>query len=122
MIGAFLQTVAAFNLVCSGTTGTIDMERPFAPMADPNPVSITYRIDLQEGRWCSNDCTSTKPIYQVTSTQIVLEYSEDAPDHFHWLERETGRFVNRLTLFPRMLMTRGECTRSDFTGFPPLRF
>jgi hypothetical protein len=71
MIAAILPVIAAFNLICSGAmrTGPVGLA---LPEQSGEPFTITYRIDLDAGRWCSDTCRETEPLASVFEGRILL--------------------------------------------------
>lgn len=125
MIALALQGAAAFNLVCTGTHTWGEMFKK--PLVE-NRVQVTYRVDLDRGRWCSGKCETTAPLYGVTDTQIIFRLSEDkdaGADSITRVSRESGEYFNRdrwLLGDGLVSMTIGACERAPFTGFPAKRF
>ena len=118
MISAALQIGLAFNLICSGTmrTGPVGLA---LPEADGEPFSITYRIDVDGRRWCSDECDDVEQLALIFEGQIVLRDQHD-PD---------GSDV--VTIFPAQrrftdteiegnvaTLRSGTCDPGPFTGFP----
>ena len=110
-----LQTIAAFNLVCSVTVG-----------AEPARSTLILRIDLESRRYCMDQCFQTQPLTSVTESEIVLHdgpagrsnvvvrsrvdlvsgsYSLQASGSFGGVNLEA-------------INTSGTCQRAPFTGFP----
>ena len=124
-MSTIVATVAAFNLICTGTTflgsGTdaLKKENQFA-------YSETFRVDLHSGRWCSGNCATTSPIYSVDPTKIMLKLEEDKTmgwESFILLNREDGSILDRTKMGGELMaMSTGNCERAPFTGFPARRF
>jgi hypothetical protein len=118
MIATALQIGLAFNLICSGTTrsGPVGLA---LPEQNGEPFTITYRIDVDGRRWCSDDCGEVEPLASIVEGQIVLRDQHD-PDG-----------SNVVTIFPAMrrftdtsiegdvaTLRSGSCDAEPFTGFP----
>ena len=59
MISAAVPIALAFDLVCSGMlrSGPVGLA---LPEQVGQPFEITYRIDLDSGRWCSDGCETVE--------------------------------------------------------------
>lgn len=119
--------VAAFNLVCSGTNYNFNPSIPLSPHVDERAFMRTYRIDLDSGRWCLEECRETKPLYGVSETQILLAVDDfgdenDLHDVLIRINRETGELVDRLRVHTFGIMYLGKCAPAPFSGFPARKF
>lgn len=91
------------------------------------PIYQSFRIDLAADRYCSEDCTETRPIYRVAQTGIVLDYLE-TPDHkgterIEVVNRESGAYHFQLWFDGETTLTKdGSCSPSQFSGFPKRKF
>jgi hypothetical protein len=118
VISAALQLGLAFNLICSGTlrTGPVGLA---LPEQDGEPFTITYRIDVDGRRWCSDECDDVEPLDSIFEGRIILRDQHD-PDG-----------SNVITIFPAMrrftdttiqdnvaTLRSGTCDPEPFTGFP----
>ena len=118
MIAAAVQVVAAFNLVCSGTmrSGPVGLA---LPEQGGEPFSITYRIDLDARRWCSETCDTVEPLAGIVEGQIVLR------------DQHGPNGSNVITIFPasrpvhrhvidgdHATLRSGTLRRRALTGFP----
>jgi len=119
-----LAAAATFNLVCSGTaTTTGSLSSPSS-----KPWSQTFRIDLDQKRWCDGDCRDTGPIADVSATKLILENKDtNSPGgritSFTAIDRETGAYQSSLIIKlihsrPSVDEWKGACTLAPFTGFP----
>jgi len=120
LLAAALQATLAFNLACTGTerSGPLGLSMPDrAPIA----FSITYRIDMDLGRWCSGDCETTEAIGSVVFGHILLR-DQRAPSGRHVIDFDptTGRLTDTLTDGDRQVLRNGTCTREAFTGLSGL--
>lgn len=121
-MAAFTTAVAAFNLICTGTftSGKIlEIGQP------ESAVKLVLRIDLDSNRWCFGDCRSTAVIKQVADTSIIFRMAKDDDgDDLFSVNRETGDFIDRTRNFAInwITMTRGNCEKAPFTGFPVRKF
>lgn len=119
MIAAtFLQAALAFNLVCTGTerAGPLGMT---LPESQATSFEISYRIDLDLRRWCSDACAETEAVGEVVLAQILLRDRHD-PEGSHVIifNPATGRLTDTLNHGNRMVLRHATCRREDFTGFP----
>jgi hypothetical protein len=118
MIGTTLQVIAAFNLVCSGSlrSGPVGLA---LPEQDGEPFTITYRIDLDGRRWCSDDCGDVEQLASIVEGQIVLRDQHD-PDGSDVITvfPARGRFTDTLIEGDRTTLRSGTCVPETFTGFP----
>jgi hypothetical protein len=114
--------VAAFNLICTGTTTSgelLDLGKP------KTPVTVILRVDLGANRWCSGDCKSTAEIKEVRENSIIFRMGEDDNgDDFFYVNRETGELFDRTRSFTLkwITLTQGNCEKAPFTGFPVRKF
>ena len=118
MIAALLPVIAAFNLVCSGTlrSGPVGLA---LPEEDGEAFTITYRIDLDSRRWCSDDCGDTETLDSVVGGQILLRDRHDADgSHVVTIFPAEGRFTDTLIEGDRATLRSGTCVPESFTGFP----
>ena len=116
-----------FNLVCTGTLtsgklGQWGTERQ-------SPFTRVYRVDLGRNRWCTDDCTSTASLVEVTPDRIVFEREERAElsDKVTYVSRESSAYVSRdrsgfvgSEVF--VVSAAGTCKPARFTGFPVPKF
>jgi hypothetical protein len=118
MIAAALQIAAAFNLVCSGTmrSGPVGLA---LPEAGGEPFSITYRIDLDARRWCSDTCDTVETLAGVVEGQIVLR-DQHEPDGSNVITifPARGQFTDTLIEGEHATLRSGSCRPERFTGFP----
>jgi hypothetical protein len=118
MLAVPLQIVAAFNLACSGSmrSGPVGLA---LPEQDGEPFTITYRIDLDARRWCSDACTETEALNTVFEGQIVLRDQHD-PDGSSVVTiiPALGRFTDTLIEGNTATLRSGTCAPEPFTGFP----
>lgn len=123
MIALALQVAAAFNLVCAGHYKVELKALSSINMTEGTPFAITYRIDLERGRFCTNDCASTEALANVTETEIVFRgdpvRQDDATGNDTRVNRETGAYASTITLSDEIVLFDGTCRRAPFTGFPP---
>jgi hypothetical protein len=118
MIASALQMAAAFNLVCAGTlrTGPLGLA---LPERDGTPFSITYRIDLESNRWCSDACDAIEPVALVLDGEIVLrEQYNPIGSNVVTITPATRRFTDTLIAGNMAILRSGVCTAAPFTGFP----
>ena len=118
MLASALQMAAAFNLVCAGTprTGPIGLA---LPESGGEPFEITYRIDLDSNRWCSDACDTIEPVAQVLDGQIVLrELSTPAGSSVITIFPATRRFTDTRIEGDNATLRSGVCVAAAFTGFP----
>ena len=118
MIAAALQVIAAFNLVCSGTirSGPVGLA---LPEPDGEPFSITYRIDLDARRWCSDACDTVESLNAVAEGQIVLR-DLHVPEGSSVITvfPAQGRFTDTLIQGDHATLRSGACRPEPFAGFP----
>ena len=118
LLTAVLQAALAFNLACTGTelAGPLGLSRP---NQTPEPFVVTYRVDLDLRRWCSDACDRTEELGGVLFTHILLR-DRSGPEGRHVIDFDpvTGRLSDTLTEGDRQVLRQGTCTRAAFTGFP----
>ena len=116
-----LQTIAAFNLACAGTlrTGPIGLA---LPEQEGEPFTITYRINADDRRWCSDECETVEPIAAIVQGLILLRDRHEASgSHTITITPANARFVDTLIEGNRATLRSGQCEPRDFTGFPQPR-
>jgi hypothetical protein len=118
MLAVPLQIVAAFNLVCSGTmrSGPVGLA---LPEQNGEPFSVTYRIDLDARRWCSDACDAIEPVASIFEGQILLRDRHE-PDGSNVITiiPAMGRFTDTLIEDNTAALRSGTCQPQPFTGFP----
>jgi hypothetical protein len=118
MLAAALPIVAAFDLICSGMlrTGPIGLA---LPEQDGEPFTITYRIDLDARRWCSDACAETEPVGTIFEGQILLrdQHDEDG-SNVVTIFPAWGRFTDTVVQGNNATLRSGTCVPAPFTGFP----
>ena len=117
--------LGAFNLVCSGTMTT----NGTLPSPD-RAYSYTYRIDLDAGKWCEEDCKTIYKIAAIQPAQITLDDSETTDPVLgrskmqNFISRETGKqtITANSVYFGRASIVHwnGRCERTEFSGFPKI--
>ena len=118
MIATALQVIAAFNLICSGTlrSGPVGLA---LPEQDGEPFTITYRIDLDARRWCSDACAETEALDSVVEGQILLRDQHDADgSNVVTIFPAQRRFTETLIEGDRATLRSGTCDPVPFSGFP----
>lgn len=118
MIAPALHLAVVFDLVCSGTqrTGPIGLA---LPEADGEPVSVTYRIDLDSRSWCSDDCAARETVSSVFEGVIVLRDEHDTGgSNVVMVTPATGRFTDTRIEGDSATLTSGTCAPARFSGFP----
>src|SRR3954447_5804437 len=117
MIGAAVQGVMAFNLICTGTAYVGATRVDALKKENQLPYAETFRINLKEGRWCSGKCQTTSAIYSIGPTTIMLKLEQDkeaSTESFISINREDGKILDRTTADTMLLMNTGECERALF--------
>lgn len=112
--------LAAFNLVCTVTAVLFDHNR----QPGPNPT-IEYHVDLGAGRFCTGPCTESRPIAQITPTDLYLAASRDQKNQnaeFIKVSRESGGYVWILGYPPGEIRMVGRCDKHPFSGLPKPKF
>jgi len=118
MIAAALPVIAAFNLICSGTlrSGPVGLA---LPERDGEPFTITYRIDLDARRWCSDACDAVEPLASIIEGQILLRERHDpAGSNVVTIFPAQRRFTDTLIEGNTATLRSGTCAPEPFTGFP----
>ena len=118
LLAAALQAALAFNLACTGTerAGPLGLA---VPDSAASPFAITYRIDVDQRRWCSDACDETEALGDIVFARILLRDRHGAEgSHVIMFDPATGVLTDTLNHGDRMVLRRATCTRKDFTGFP----
>lgn len=117
-LGILFQAALAFNLICTGTerSGPLGLALPDEAATT---WEISYRIDLDLRRWCSDSCDETEAVGDVVMAQILLR-DRHGPEGSHVIifNPATGRLTDTLNHGSRMVLRHATCARADFTGFP----
>lgn len=115
---ALAQAVLAFNLACTGTerAGPLGLS---VPDNAATPFEISYRIDLDGRRWCSDACRQTEEVGGIVLARILLR-DDHSPEGSHVIifDPASGVLTDTLNQGDRMVLRRATCTREEFTGFP----
>jgi hypothetical protein len=118
LLAIALQAALAFNLVCTGTerAGPLGLA---IPESAATPFEISYRIDLDLRRWCSDACAETEAVGDVVLARILLR-DRHSPEGSHVItfDPATGRLTDTLNHNDRMVLRHATCSRADFSGFP----
>ena len=119
-VAAALQAALAFNLACTGTerAGPLGLALPDSAAV---PFEISYRVDLDLRRWCSDACTETEAVGGIVLARILLR-DRHFPEGSHVIifDPATGVLTDTLNQGDRMVLRRATCTREAFSGFPDL--
>ena len=120
LLAAALQAALAFNLACTGTekAGPLGLTLPDSAAT---PFEISYRIDLDLQRWCSDGCDATEALGGIVLARILLRDRHD-PEGSHVIifDPATGALTDTLNHGNWMVLRHATCRREDFTGFPGL--
>lgn len=112
-----LASAAAFNLVCLQTT--LDGK---AVKRDP----VVYRVDMDAGRYCSDECLESEEIDKVTDLELFLMLKTTGRIQFLLrVNRESGNYVFRVEVGPndpKPIVAEGHCEAAPFTGLPTRKF
>jgi len=117
--GAEADAGTQFDLVC---TETLAKGRPSTPQ-------YRFRIDLDQNRWCEDDCTTPREIAAVTADRYTLVDREFRGQR---LQTTSLNYVDRVTGEQSELMIargalvqvterRGLCEKAPFSGMPQPR-
>jgi hypothetical protein len=121
LVATALYAALAFDLACTGTeaAGPLGLS---VPDRAPTVFTITYRVDMDLRRWCSDACQGTEAIGDVLLGHILLR-DESGPRGRHVIDFDpaTGRLTDTLTDGDRQVLRHATCTRRAFSGFPSLQ-
>lgn len=91
-------------------------------------ANVRYRVDLNRGEWCSDECRSTYKIDAVTSADLTLE---NKPPKFRGdgvslvrINRSTAEWqeIRTFSFGTTTVNNKGTCKPSEFSGFPKAKF
>jgi hypothetical protein len=120
LLAAALQAALAFNLACTGTerAGPLGLS---LPESAATPFQISYRIDLDLRRWCSDACNETEELGGIVLARILLR-DRHSPEGSHVIifDPATGALTDTLNDGDRMVLRHAICSRQAFSGFPGL--
>lgn len=104
-----------FDLICNG-------EARFTPRHSPRPVQHRYRVNLDEMRWCWEECERTFPLASATVDRITFNQEPDG-GYSSYVSRIDGSY-SRYNDGRRGTWTsdRGTCQPGPFSGLPQPRF
>ena len=118
LAAAILQAALAFNLACTGTerAGPLGLSVPDRAEV---PFEISYRIDLDARRWCSDACAGTEELGGIVLARILLRDRHSADgSHVIIFDPASGVLTDTLNRGDRMVLRRATCRREAFSGFP----
>ncbi len=121
LLAAALQAALAFNLACTGTerAGPLGLALPDSAAT---PFEISYRIDLDLRRWCSDACGETEALGGIVLARILLRDRHSAEgSHVIIFDPASGILTDTLNQGDRMVLRHATCTRQAFSGFPGLQ-
>lgn len=111
--------VAAFDLVCAGTTSILSDTAAL----QKQQLNVHFRIDLDAGRWCEGECKETNLLVAVTDTKIVLENIRNSDVlEMRQISRESGKLSGYGFFGPTSFAEDANCERAEFSGFPAKKF
>ena len=107
----------SFDLICSGvqTIRAFDVDKV-------EQYEKTYRVDLENMKWCENECKVTHQISKVSEVQItfVKDEKQNGDILADFVNREDGSHHALSTSKSPIIIVKyeGVCRRSEFSGFP----
>lgn len=125
MLQAATAVVAAFNLVCTGTSTWRSLGSNSS-----DPYTHTYRIDLDKKQWCEEGCGIIRDIADVQP--VLIEFKprrnvDNAIEHefYEWsIDRTSGQehllWTKGRGADITIMKWEGTCIRQPFTGFPSI--
>lgn len=119
---ALMAMAATFNLICSGnsvTTSAVPNSK-----AEISKFRTIYRVDLDQRRYCQDECERTRSFSIVTNNELVFQYL-DGPEGFFLdvtVSREDGGYSVTIQSPSSSGFKVGTCTKAPFTGFPTRKF
>lgn len=117
-----LSAAYAFNLVCTYTQSSINSE---VLKDNVNPYPVVYRLDLNERKYCEENCEEIRSIKSIDRNFIYLEYAENtelSTIRVLKLNRVSGKIQNVIAIGSRIDQHFGVCERRAFSGFPRSKF
>lgn len=124
-MNAIALAAAAFNLVCAGTQTADSIAGQ-----DTKAYEATYRLNLDEKKWCEGECKARQDIASIQPAELRLQDEhKDTPSErsmlLNAINRETGAQAITATYANphdrRSTITmkwEGTCAKATFTGFP----
>ncbi len=109
-----------FDLVCEGTTETISLA---LISKTSEAFAMRLRIDLDDRKYCSDDCKIVSDIADVRPEYIAFEKSVTQPLPgqmmvVNQINRETGALVRYSKTNGLSVSTKATCEPQTFSGFP----
>lgn len=116
-----------FNLVCSGTQWTgVEADRVISSKEKGEAFTDIYRVDLERGRWCFGQCTTSQPITKITDNELTLAQEGSGPPvsgaTMISVNRETGYLVHLVFIGGYRFKRNAVCERAPLSGFPARKF
>lgn len=114
---AVVQPPRQFDLECTG-----------APPESGNETRRSFRLDLDAGQYCTNDCRSVEHLLEVTAGKIVLDDRDKsgfvlgAGGERKWLDRVGGVYHDTIMIRGQTFDHVMRCEIRPFTGFPGTKF
>lgn len=104
-----------FDLVCVGRwTVSGETEEPFQD---------TFRVDLERGAWCRENCSRIYQIASVEPGQIQLSAAnEQGQGNSLSIDRVSGKLYGRVRMEGLDSTTFATCKSAPFSGFPETQF
>ena len=117
MPAAALPIALAFDLICSGTirSGPVGLA---LPEQDGEPFTITYRIDLDARRWCSDSCAEIEPLAVVEGLILLRDRHDPDGSNVVTIFPAQRRFTDTSIEGQTATLRSGTCTPERFSGFP----
>ena len=124
-MGYLLVAAAAastFNLTCTGT-----MESLSSLGKEAEAWEQTFRVDLDQGKWCEGECKALHDFANVGPTQLTFQDKRETMLREEgvtsaFVSRETGAYhglASHKGSFGTIVLTwKGQCEAAPFAGFP----
>ena len=121
MTPLMLAAATAFNLTCTVTSGST-MGAP--PKKLEHPEAWSFRVNLEEGRYCDGDCRATERIAKITSKTLYLRMIEgESLKETLQIDRESGDLLHVSEFAGKVVSNwTGTCKVSAFTGLPRRKY
>lgn len=121
MTQLMLAAAMAFDLTCSVTSGSI-MGAP--PKKLEHPEKWSFRVNLEEGRYCDGDCRATQPIGKITPTTLYLRMIEgESLKETLQIDRASGALLHVSEFAGKVVSNQtGTCKVTPFTGLPRRKY
>ena len=125
LAGALLAVPSAaaeqerFDLICTG-------QSKLRAFAASSASTVRYRIDLLQGSWCAENCSTVQKLVRIEEGRLVLVEKRPADrlgySALNEIDRVSGKNVETIRGGSLYLDASRSCIPAPFSGFPSRKF